>query len=131
MMWCWRKKGVTPPIESMLEGSNPQGEEKITEQEQVVVGDVVGMMRSFQRMSKALINRLDQDEGRVSVPNEGSQCALTGSVSIHREIKKVKFPEFMGATYGLVVEAWLENMVMCFTLHDYTSNMKVTWQYFS
>jgi hypothetical protein len=22
-------------------------------------------------------------------------------------------------------KAWLENMVMCFTLHDYTSNMKV------
>jgi hypothetical protein len=37
----------------------------------------------------------------------------------------VKFLEFMGATDGLAVEAWLENMVMCFALRDYTSNMKV------
>jgi hypothetical protein len=44
----------------MPEGSNPQGEEQVTEGEHVVVGDVVGMMRSFQRMSEALINRLDQ-----------------------------------------------------------------------
>jgi hypothetical protein len=84
-------RGVMPLIVSMPEGSNPQGEEQITEQEQVVVGDVVGMMRSFQRMSEALINRLDRDEGRVSVPNEGSQCAPAGSVSIHRELEKVKF----------------------------------------
>jgi hypothetical protein len=52
-------RGVTPPIVSMPEGSNPQGDEQITEQEKVVVGDVVGMMRSFQRMSEALINCLD------------------------------------------------------------------------
>jgi hypothetical protein len=49
----------------------------------------------------------------------------SGSGSIHRELEKVKFPEFMGATDGLATEAWLENMAMCFTLHDYTSNMKV------
>jgi hypothetical protein len=89
------------------------------------VGDVVGMMRSFQRMSEALINRLDQDEGRTSLPNEGSQCTPTSSGSIHRELEKVKFLEFMGATDGLVVEAWLENMAMCFALCDYTSKMKV------
>jgi hypothetical protein len=117
-------RGVTPPIVSMPEGSNPQGDEHITEQEQVVVGDVVGMMRSFQRMSEALINHLDRDEGRAYVPNEGSQRTPTGSSSIHKELEKVKFPEFMGATDGSVVEAWLENMVMCFTLCDYTSNMK-------
>jgi hypothetical protein len=114
-----------PPVASMPEGSNPQGEEQVIEQEQVVVGDVVGLMRSFQRMSEALINRLDRDEGRVSVPNEGSQCTLAGSGSIHRELEKVKFPEFMGATDGSAVEAWLENMAMCFALRDYTSNMKV------
>jgi hypothetical protein len=59
------------------------------------------------------------------VPNEGSQYALDGSRSIHRELKKMKFPEFLGSTNGLVVDAWLEYMVMCFTLCDYTSNMKV------
>jgi hypothetical protein len=120
-----RGGGVMPPVASMPEGSNPQGEEQVIGQEQVVVGDVVGLMRSFQRMSEALINRLDRDEARVPVPNEGSQCAPAGSGSIHRELEKVKFPEFMGATDGSATEAWLENMAMCFALRDYTSNMKV------
>jgi hypothetical protein len=76
------------------------------------MGDVVGMMRSFQRMSKALINCLDRDDGRESVFNEGSQCAPNGSSSIHIELKKVKFPEFRGVSDDLAAEAWLENMVM-------------------
>jgi hypothetical protein len=49
-------RSVTPPIASMQEGSNPQGEEQVIEKEQVIVVDVVGLMRSFQRMSEALIN---------------------------------------------------------------------------
>jgi hypothetical protein len=49
--------------------------------------------------------------------------AITGS--IHRELEKVKFLEFFGALDGAAAEAWLENMAMCFTLRDYTSNMKV------
>jgi hypothetical protein len=89
------------------------------------VGDVVGLMRSFQRVSEALINQLDRDEARVPVPNEGSQHASVGNGSIHRELKKVKFPEFIGAMDGSSVEAWLENMAMCFALRDYTSNMEV------
>jgi hypothetical protein len=44
-------RGVMPPIVSMPEGCNTQGDEKITEQEEVVVGDVVCMMRSSQRIS--------------------------------------------------------------------------------
>jgi hypothetical protein len=106
-------RGVTPPIVPTPKGSNPQGDEQNTEPKQVVVGDVVGLMRSFQRMSEALINHLDRDEGIASVPNEGSQCAPSGSGSIQRELEKVKFPEFMGATDGLAIEAWLENVVMC------------------
>jgi hypothetical protein len=74
---------VTNPIVSTLEGSNPQGDEQITEQEQVVVTDVVGMMKSFQRMLETLINHLGTDEGIASVPNEGSQCEPIGSSSIH------------------------------------------------
>jgi hypothetical protein len=58
------------------------------------VGDVMGMMRYFQRMSEALINLLDRDEGRDSVPNEGSQHPPVVSGSVHRELEKVKFPEF-------------------------------------
>jgi hypothetical protein len=52
-------------------------------------------------------------------------CALVGTGSIHRELEKVKFPKFFGAPDDVGAEAWLENMAMCFSLHDYTSNMKV------
>jgi hypothetical protein len=51
--------------------------------------------------------------------------APVGTGSIHRELEKVKFPKFFGAPDGAAREAWLENMAMCFTLRDYTSNMKV------
>jgi hypothetical protein len=116
---------VTPPITSMPEGSNPQGEEQVIGHENIVVGDVVGLMRSFHRMSEALINHLDRYEARAPVPPEGPQCTPAGTGSIHRELKKVKFPKFLGAMDGAVAEAWLETMVMCFPLRNYTSNMKV------
>jgi hypothetical protein len=118
-------RGMPPPSTPTPKGSTPQGEEHTTEQEHVAVGDVMGMMRYFQRMLEALINHLDRDEGRGFVPNEGSQHPPVVSGSVHRELKKVKFPEFWGSTDGLAIEAWLENMAMCFALCDYTSNMKV------
>jgi len=37
----------------------------------------------------------------------------------------VKYLELCGATDLLAAEEWLENMAMLFSLHDYTSNMKV------
>jgi hypothetical protein len=76
-------------------------------------------------MSEALISCLDRDEARAPAPPEGPPCALVGTGSIHRELEKVKFPKFFGAPDDATVEAWLENMAMCFALHDYTSNMKV------
>jgi hypothetical protein len=39
---------------------------------------------------------------------------LVGTGSIHRELEKVKFPEFFGAPDDAAAEAWLENMAMCF-----------------
>jgi hypothetical protein len=42
-----RGGGATPPVASMHEGSNPQGDEQVVGQEHIDVGDVVGMMRSF------------------------------------------------------------------------------------
>jgi hypothetical protein len=42
-----RGGGVTPPTTSTHEGSNPQGEEKVVGKEHIVVGDVVGLVRSF------------------------------------------------------------------------------------
>jgi hypothetical protein len=63
-------------------------------------------------MSEALINQLDRDVARVPVPNQGSQRAPAGSGSIHRELEKVKFPKFMGATNDSTVEVWLENIAM-------------------
>jgi hypothetical protein len=50
-----RGGGVTPPVASMPEGSNPQGGEQALEKEKIAIGDVVEMMRSFQHMSEALI----------------------------------------------------------------------------
>jgi hypothetical protein len=95
---------------------------------QIVLGDVVSMMISFKRMLEALINCLDRDEGRESIPNEGSQCAPTGSSSIHRELEKVIFLEFCDALDDLAAK--LENLAMCFTLRDFTSNMKVCMMVF-
>jgi hypothetical protein len=68
--WGARGGGATPPVASTPEGSNPQGDEQVLGQEQIAVGDVVGMMRSFQCMSEALISRLDRDEARASAPAE-------------------------------------------------------------
>jgi hypothetical protein len=76
-------RGVTPPIASTPKRSNPQEEEMNVEEEHIVVGDVVSMMRSFERMPEVLINHLDRDEGRASIPNEGSQRDPAGSSSIH------------------------------------------------
>ena len=53
---------------------------------------VVGMMRSFQRMSEALISRLDRDEARAPAPAEVPPHAPAVTGSIHRELEKVKFP---------------------------------------
>jgi hypothetical protein len=118
-------RGIPPPSTSTPKGFAPLVEGQDNEQEKFTMGDVMGMMRYFQRMYEALINRLDRDEGRKSMPNEGSQHPPVVSGSVHRELKKVKFSEFMGSTDGLAAEAWLENMAMCFALRDYTSNMKV------
>jgi hypothetical protein len=110
---CWVAGGrkMPPPSTSTLEVFSPQGGQT-TEQEKVAVGDVMGMMISFQRMFEALINLLDRDEGRYFVPNEGSLHPLLVSVSVQKELEKVKFPEFMGSTDSLAIEAWLENMEM-------------------
>jgi hypothetical protein len=88
------------------------------------MGDVVELMRSFQCMSKALISCLDRDEARAPTPPEGPPCALVGTGSIHCELDKVKFSNFFGALDDATTEAWLENMVMCFALREYTSNTK-------
>jgi hypothetical protein len=89
------------------------------------VGDVVGMMRSFQRISKALISHLDRDESKASAPPEGPPRTLVSTGNIHQELEKVKVPEFYGFPDGAAVEAWLENIAMFFSLREYTSNMKV------
>jgi hypothetical protein len=68
-----RGGGVMPPVTPAPEGSNPQGEEQVIECDQIVVGEVVGLTRSFQRMSEALINQLVRDEARATIPIEDSQ----------------------------------------------------------
>jgi hypothetical protein len=81
-------------------------------------------------MSEALISHLDRDEAKASVPTEVPLHTPTITGSIHRELEKVKFLEFFGVPDGAATEAWLENMAMCFTLRDYTSNMKVCMEVF-
>jgi hypothetical protein len=83
---------VMPPVASTPEGSNNQGGEQVLGQEQIAVGDVIGMMRSFQRMSEALIIRLDRDEARAPAPAEVPPRAPVVTGSIHCELEKVKFP---------------------------------------
>jgi hypothetical protein len=68
---------------------------------------------------------LDKDEARAPTPAEVPPRAPAVIGSIHRELEKVKFFEFLGAPDGAAAEAWLENMAMCFAIRDYTSNMKV------
>jgi hypothetical protein len=63
-------------------------------------------------MSEALISRLDRDEARAPAPPEVLPRAPAVTGSIHRELEKVKFPEFFGAPDGTAAEAWLENMAM-------------------
>jgi hypothetical protein len=125
-----RAGGMTPPVASTPEGSNIKGDEQVVEQEQVAVGDVVGLMRSFQRMFEEPIIHLDRDEARALTPPEDPLRALVGTSRIHHELEKVKFPEFFGAPEDVVVEAWLENMAMCFALREYTSNMNVRMEVF-
>ena len=103
---------MMPPVESTPKGSNPQGDERVVGKERIVVGDVVGMMRYFWRMSEALINCLDREEARAPAPAEVPPRAPAVIGSIHRELEKVKFPEFFGAPDGTAAEAWLENMAM-------------------
>jgi hypothetical protein len=44
-------RGMLPPCPYTAVGYAPQGEEKNNEQEKFLVGDVMGMMRPFQRIS--------------------------------------------------------------------------------
>eukprot|EP00253_Pinus_taeda_P015998 PITA_15998 len=73
-------------------------------------------------MSEALINRLEREHGGPVIQNETPQDTTRNDV--RRDLEKVKFPEFWGSTDGQSAVAWLENMAMCFTLINYTSNMK-------
>jgi hypothetical protein len=120
-----RGGGATPPVTSTPEGSNPQGDEQVLGQENIVVGDVFRMMKYFQHMSEALISRLDRDEARAPTTTKVPPRAPAITGSIHRELEKIKFLELFNAPDDTAIEAWLENMAMCFSLHDYTSNMKV------
>jgi hypothetical protein len=114
-----------PNVLVMEKRSNPQGEEQVFGQELIVVSDVVGLMRSFQRMSEALISHLDRDEAKASTPPKGPSCAPIGTGSIHCKLENIKFSKLFDAPDGVATTAWFENMVMYFALHDYTSNMKV------
>ena len=56
-------------------------------------------------MFEALISRLDRDEARAPAPPEVLPCAPAVTGIIHRELEKVKFPEFFGALDDAAAEA--------------------------
>jgi hypothetical protein len=58
-------------------------------------------------MSEALISRLGRAEARASAPAEVPLRAPTVIGSFLREIVKVNFPEFLGASEGAATEAWI------------------------
>jgi hypothetical protein len=97
--------GMTPPVASTPEGSQPQGGERVLEQELIAVDIVIGMMRSFLCMSEALISRWDRDEARAPAPAEVPPRAPAITGIIHYELEKVKFPEFFGAPDDAAAEA--------------------------
>lgn len=100
----------------------PNDKDHIVTQEHITVRIVLDLMRSFQHMSSALIKHLECEQGGPVTQNEAPQSTTRNDV--HRDLEKVKFLEFCGSTNGHTIEAWLENMTMCFTLRGYTSNPK-------
>jgi hypothetical protein len=120
-----RGGGETPPAASTPEGFKPQGGEQVLGHEQIAVGDVVGLIRSFQCMSEALISRLGRDEARASAPAEVPLRAPTVIGSFHREIEKVNFPSSWVPRKAQPPRHGLEKMAMCFALRSCTSNLKV------
>jgi hypothetical protein len=96
---------MMPPVASMPKGSNPQGDKNFVRKEHVVLVDVVRLMRSFQRLSEALISCLDRYEARVPEPPNGPPRALVDTGRIHQELEKVKFPEFFGPLDGAAAKA--------------------------
>jgi hypothetical protein len=81
-------------------------------------------------MSEALISRLDRDEARAPAPAEVLSHAPAVTGSIHRELEKVKFPEFLVPQMAQPPRHGWRIWLMCFTLRDYTSNMKVCMEVF-
>lgn len=52
------------------------------------------MMRSFQRMTDALTNRLDREASGAL--NHGKGAQHTPNASVYRDLEKVSFPKFWG-----------------------------------
>lgn len=117
-----KEHNMAPP-QQLTPTSPPNDGENIAIPKQIPAGEVLNLMRSFQHMSEALINCLEREHGGPVIQNEVFQSTTRNDV--RRDLEKVKFLEFRGSTDGQSAEAWLENMAMCFTLRDYTSNMKV------
>jgi hypothetical protein len=90
--WGARGGGTMPPVASMPEGSNPQGDEQVLGQEQIAVGDVVRMMRSFQCMSEALISHLDRDEARAWHPLRFHRALWSVLVAFTVNSRRSNFP---------------------------------------
>lgn len=113
----------TAPPQQPNPTSQPNDGENITTLEQIPAGEVLNLMRLFQHMFEELINHCEREHGGPVIQNEAPKN--TPRNDVRRYLEEVKFLEFWGSTDGQSAEAWLENMAMCFTLRNFTSDIKV------
>jgi len=113
------RKGKNPKQPSTP--SPPPGGESDT----ISVREVRDMMRSFHRITEALLDRPGGNTSMAGTSTQGVGHDHLSEDDLHRELEKVRLPIFKGTTKGEVAEAWLENMNLCFALRNYSSNQKV------
>jgi hypothetical protein len=76
-------------------------------------------------MSEALIDPLDRDESRAFVPLRAHDMPQPVLVAFTRNSRRSIFLSYWVPRMVQLPMAWLNNLERFFTLHDYTSNMKV------
>lgn len=82
---------------------HPHSPPRVDDQTHILVGEVMHMLHSFQRMFDALIGQMDKEDRGASAPTKGSQHIP--HVNAHRELGKLKNLEFWGTTNGIVAKA--------------------------
>jgi hypothetical protein len=77
---------MPPPVQPSPLDSLSREEERVRKTEHIFTSKVMNMMRSFQRVSRVLMNHLEKKEGRVSTHVRGLQNPSNNHM--HRELEK-------------------------------------------